>query len=185
MTDTVQIWETLTVNGSGVVEITIGRDSEKAKFQPKKVTIDLSKLPADALAFALHYGLKQYIADGTAGSADQTGFNVGVDQRVKKLEEADFRRSAGERAAKADTPEGLALKNAIAALRKRLSEAGQKADAKAIKEAAEKAVAANPKWIKQATKELAERAKLLEDDDFADILGDIVGLTEGESEASE
>lgn len=178
-----QAWEALTVDGKGTVTITIGRDSDKAKFKAKTVEIDLSKLPADSLAFALHYGLKQYIADGTAGSADQTGFDVGVDMRVKKLAEADFRRAAGERGPRADTPQSLAVKLATEALRKQLAAKGAKADAKAITEAAKKAVEANPAWIKRAEKELAERAKLAETLDLGDILGDLIGLVPDEAEA--
>lgn len=178
-----QAWDAITARASGVVQITIGRDSDKAKFKSKLVQIDLSTLPDDAIAFALHYGLKQYIADGTAGSADQGGFDVGVEQRVKKLKEADFRRASGERGPKQDTPESLALKNATAALRKRLAAAGQKADASAIKAAAQKAVEANPKWVADAKKELAERAKLIDSLDLGDILGDLLGMTDNEEEA--
>lgn len=172
------------ISASGSLTLTIGRDSDKAKFKARTVTIDLHTLPNESLAFALHYGLKQYIADGTAGSADQGGFDVGVDQRVKKLKEADFRRASGERGPKQDTPESLALKNATAALRKRLAAAGQKADASAIKAAAQKAVEANPKWVADAKKELAERAKLIDSLDLGDILGDLLGMTEGDADES-
>lgn len=183
--NTTQVWDSIKAEASGTVQLTIGRTSDKAKFAAQNVTLDLATLPAEALAFALHYGLKQYIADGTAGSADQAGFNLGVEQRVKKLKEADFRRQGGERGPRADTPESLALKNAIAALRKRLAAAGQKADAAAIKAAAQKAVEANPKWIADAKKELAERAKLIDSLDLGDILSDLIGVRESDDGEAE
>src|SRR6476620_12579450 len=98
----------LTDDKSHIVKLTIGRTGEKAKFQGREITLDLTTMPADSLAFALIYGLKQYIADGTAGSEDQTGYDVGIEQRLAKLAEGDFTRKTGERGQRMDTPEGRA-----------------------------------------------------------------------------
>lgn len=158
--------------------IQIGRTGEKAKFQGKLVKIDLTALPVESIRFALEYGLKQYIADGTAGSEDQTGYNVGIDQRLAKLAEGDFSRKTGEREAKGDSPEGRAKKMAVAAIKAKLAASGAKADAKAINEAAAKMVEAQPVWLEKAKKALAEEAKMAEAADVGDILNDLLGLTE-------
>lgn len=156
----------------------IGRTGEKAKYQGRLVTIDLSALPTESVRFALEYGLKQYIADGTAGSEDQTGYDVGIDQRLRKLAEGDFTRASAERGPKADTAEGRAKKLAVAAIRSKLEAAGQKADAKAINEAAGKMVAAQPVWLERARKALAEEAKMAAATDIDDILADMLGLVD-------
>lgn len=161
---------------ASVIALNIGRTGEKAKFQGRQVNIDLATLPAASIEFALAYGLKQYIADGTAGSEDQAGYDLGIDQRLKKLAEADFARSAGERDAKADTAEGLALRMVKEAIRAQLKLKGMKADADKITAAAKAKVAAEPKWLKQAEKELAARAALAEATDADDLLGDLLGL---------
>lgn len=143
-----------------VLEMTIGSTGKRARFEPKTVQLDMAALPKESVEFALAYGLKQYIADGAAGSEDQAGFNLGVDQRVRKLLEADFARTKGEGQAKPDTEEGRAKKLASMAIREKLKQAGAKADPKAVSEAAAKMVAADPKWKKAAAKQLAEEAKL-------------------------
>lgn len=160
------------------LSLQIGRTGEKAKFQGRLVNIDLRTLPAASIAFALEYGLKQYLADGTAGSEDQTGYDVGLDQRIAKLKEGDFSRKAGTSGPRQTTPEGLAKKLAADAIRLKLSAAGHKADAKAINEAAAKMVEAQPVWLERAKKELAETAKMSAGLD--DIMADIMGLTDGE-----
>lgn len=186
MTDTTNApVESVVQNGANIgihwganasLKIQIGRTGEKAKFQGKEVEIDLRTLPAASVWFALQYGLKQYIADGTAGSEDQTGYDVGIAQRLAKLAEGDFTRKTGEREAKADTPEGRAKKMAVAAIKAKLKAAGQKADAAKINEAAAKMVDQQPQWLERARKALAEEAKLAESADIGDILGDIAGM---------
>lgn len=164
----------LTVSGETKLALQIGRTGEKAKYQGRIVNIDLATLPAASLAFALQYGLKQYIADGTAGSEDQTGYDVGIDQRLAKLAEGDFSRKAGERGPRADTPEGRAKKLAVAAIRAKLAEANVKADAKVINDRADKMVTEQPIWLEKAKKALAEEAKLAAAMDSDDILGDLL-----------
>lgn len=165
---------------SHIVTLQIGRTGEKAKFQGREVTIDLTAMPADSLAFALIYGLKQYIADGTAGSEDQTGYDVGIEQRLAKLAEGDFSRKAGERGPRADTPEGRAKKLAVAAIRQKLKAAGQDATAAKINEAAAKMIDAQPVWLERARKALAEEAKLADATDIGDIMEGLLGLTDGD-----
>lgn len=160
------------------VNLQIGRTGEKAKFQGQQVTIDLAGLPHASVIFALQYGLKQYIADGTAGSEDQAGYDLGIRLRLEKLAEGDFSRKAGERGPRADTAEGRAKKMAIAAIRAKLVAAGQKAEAKAIAEAAGKMVEAQPVWLERAKKALAEEAKLADATDIGDVLEGLLGLTE-------
>jgi hypothetical protein len=156
------------------VALQIGRTGEKAKFQGREVTIDLAKLPLESVAFALAYGLKQYIADGTAGSEDQKGYDLGIDQRLKKLAEADFARAAGEaKGPRTDTPEGRARKLAADAIRKHLKANNLTADAKAINEAAAKKAEAEPKWLKLAKSQLAAE-QALQDDLLADGEDDIM-----------
>jgi hypothetical protein len=162
------------VTASGIVSLQIGRTGEKAKYQGRVVSFDLATMPPASLLFALEYGLRQYVADGTAGSEDQTGYDVGIDQRLKKLAEGDFSRAKGERQAKADTAEARAVKNAISAIKAKLAQANVKAEAKVIKERAEKMVGDNPKWLADARKQLAEEAKMAEG--FEDILGDLLGV---------
>lgn len=176
--ETAQVWDAITADAKGTVELQIGRTGEKAKFQGRIVKIDLTTLPAESVAFALHYGLKQYIADGTAGSEDQAGYDLGIDLRLKKLAEADFRRAAGERGPRADTPESRAKKLAAKAIRDKLAAAGQKAEPAKINEAATKMVEAQPVWLERARKQLADEAKLANDADLGDILGDILGLAD-------
>lgn len=162
------------------VQLAIGRTGEKAKFQGRVIELDLTKLPREAIAFALQYGLKQYIADGTAGSEDQAGYDLGIKQRLEKLASGDFSRAAGERGPRADTPEGRAKKMAVTAIRAKLAAAGQKADAAKINEAAAKMVEAQPVWLERAKKALAEEAKLAESADMGDILADLAGLVDDE-----
>lgn len=173
-----EVNETLnvTVAGNTTLQLQIGRTGEKAKFQGRLVEIDIAKLPAASVVFALQYGLKQYIADGTAGSEDQTGYNVGIDQRLAKLAEGDFTRKASEGTTRSDSPEGRAKKMAVAAIKAKLAASGAKADAKAINEAAAKMVEAQPVWLEKAKKALAEEAKMAEAADVGDILNDLLGL---------
>lgn len=169
------------VKGAGYVTelvLQIGRTGEKAKFQGREVKLDLAKLPAASLSFALAYGLKQYIADGTAGSEDQNGYDLGLQQRLDKLAEGDFTRKATASGPKSDTPEGRAKKLAVAAIRAKLQAAGQKADAAKINEAASKMVEAQPIWLERARKALAEEAKLADAADIGDIMEGLLGLTE-------
>lgn len=158
-----------------VFETMIGSTGKRARFQPKEVTLDMAALPKESLEFILAYGVRQYLADGAAGSEDQAGFNLGIEQRIRKLLEADFSRSRGEAQAKPDSEEVRARKLAAMAIREKLKAAGAKADAKAINEAAAKMVAADPKWVKAAAKQLADEAKLREAEAEADDgLGDIM-----------
>lgn len=169
-----------------VLEMTIGSTGKRARFEPKLVQLDMAALPKESIEFALAYGLKQYIADGAAGSEDQAGFNLGVEQRVRKLLEADFARAKGETSNRPDTAEVRAKKLAAQAIRTKLQANGAKADAKAINEAAGKMVAADPKWITAAKKQLADEAKLraeeAEADGMDDIMADLLGLNGGEAE---
>lgn len=172
-----------------VLEMTIGSTGKRARFEPKTVQMDLAALPKESIEFALAYGLKQYIADGAAGSEDQAGFNLGVDQRVRKLLEADFARTKGEATNRPDTAEVRAKKLAAQAIRTKLQANGAKADAKAINEAAGKMVAADPKWLAAAKKQLADEAKLREQeaeaDGMDDIMADLLGLKASEEGSDE
>lgn len=174
----------LTIEVAQELVIQIGRTGEKAKFQGKEVKLDLTKLPMTSIVFALTYGLKQYIADGTAGSEDQTGYNVGIDQRLAKLAEGDFTRKSAEGTTRSDSPEGRAKKMAVAAIKAKLAASGAKADAKAINEAAAKMVEAQPVWLEKAKKALAEEAKMAEAADVGDILNDLLGLTGDDAEGA-
>lgn len=191
MTDVQQNDELATASATGLIitavsfrgdtlNLKIGRTGEKAKFQGREVSLDLSKLPLTSLAFALTYGLKQYIADGTAGSEDQAGYDLGIDQRLRKLAEGDFTRTSGERTAKPDTPERRALKMATDALKAKIKASGATADAAKIKEAAAKMVEAQPRWLADAKKAIAAEARLAEELDIDDFLGDMIGLTDGD-----
>lgn len=152
------------------ITLTIGSTGAKAKYKAATVNLDLATLPAESIVFALRYGLKQYIADGTAMDKDlasQSGFDAGVADRVRKLLEADFKRtSGGERGPRTDTPEGRARKLAATAIRKHLKDNGLEAEAKAVNEAAAKQVENNPKWLVLAKQQLADEAALTEADDF-------------------
>jgi hypothetical protein len=144
-----------------------------------EVTLDVRTLPAESIAKVLTYGLGQYIADGAAGSEDQKGYEAGIADRLRKLREADFKRTAGEgRGPATDTPEGRARKLAAAAIRDAIKAQGVSADAKAINEAAQKQVEANPKWLKLAKAQLADEAKLREqpDEGIADIVAGLMGV---------
>lgn len=162
-----------------MVRLQIGRTGEKAKFQGRMVEIDLAKLPVESIAFALQYGLKQYIADGTAGSEDQAGYDLGIDQRIRKLAEADFKRATGERAPKADTPERRAFKMATDAIKAKLKAAGQDATADKVKAAAAKMVESQPQWLAKAKAAIEAERKLAEEMDLGDVgLDDLLGLTD-------
>lgn len=164
----------------------IGRTGDKAKFQGREVMIDLATLPAASVMFALTYGLKQYIADGTAGSEDQAGYDLGIDQRLRKLAEGDFSRKTGEgRGPRTDTPEGRAIKLAKVAIKAKLEAAGAKAEAAKITEAAKKMVDAQPVWLERAKKQLADEAKLADGADFEDLIDGLLGLTDGDDETAE
>ena len=161
-----------------VLSLQIGRTGEKAKFQGRLVSLDLASLPIASIAFALTYGLKQYIADGTAGSEDQSGYDLGVDLRIQKLMAGDFTRASGERASKPDSVESRAKKMATQAIRDKLAATGQKADKAKIAEAASKMVANQPIWMDKARKALADEAKAIEGIDLGDFMDDLLGLVE-------
>lgn len=170
---------------SPVVDMTIGSNGKRARFEPQAVQLDLASLPHESLAFALLYGLKQYIADGAAGSEDQAGFNLGIEQRVRKLVEADFARTKGEGGSKPDSAETRARKLATLAIREKLKANNAKAEPKQIAEAASKMVAADPKWLKAATKQLADEAALRDeetDGGLGDVMEGLLGLTTEEDE---
>lgn len=163
---------TTTANGNALL-ITVGGKTARSKFEPRAVTVDWENLPADSRAFITLYGLKQYLADGTAGAESQDDFNAGIDSRLAKLASGDLSRKTGERDAKADTPEGLALKLAKAGVRAKLKEAGKTADADTITAAAKVWVEKNPEWLKEATAQLARGKKLAEASDPAALLADL------------
>lgn len=88
----------ITQPGSGFT-LTIGGTTKKSRFTPVPVTINWADLPDEAKAFAIQYGVKQYLADGGAGAKDQAEFAEGVQERLAKLESGDFSRAKGERQA--------------------------------------------------------------------------------------
>jgi predicted lipid-binding transport protein (Tim44 family) len=155
-----------------MLNLSIGGKTARSKYEPKAVAVDWENLPDASRQFVLLYGLKQYLADGTAGAESQDDFNAGIDGRLAKLVSGDLSRKTGERDAKADSPEGRAFKLAKEAIRARITNARKadpKADINATKEAIDAAAKAwvekDPKWLKEATRQLEEAKAAASDAD--------------------
>ncbi len=173
------------------IVLTIGGNTKRSRFT-HEAKVDWEKLPEESRAFIIRYGVKQYLADGTAGAETEAEFKAGVDSRVAKLLAADFTRAKGEGNAKPDTPEGRALKLAKAFLREQIKTANAKAlaaDAKAeplkpapevIEASAKKMLAANGKWLAEAKAQI-EREKALAGEETGE--EDIMALLGIEPEA--
>lgn len=73
-------------------QLIIGGTSKRSKFQ-REVSFDL---PETSVDFITKYGLKQYLADKTAGAKTADDFNAGIDEGLRRIAESDFTRAKGE-----------------------------------------------------------------------------------------
>lgn len=107
-----------------MIELTIGGQTKRSKYQPKTVTVDWASLPPASQDFIVRYGLKQYLADGVAGAESQADFDAGVEERLGKLKSGDLTRTKGDGAKRPDTETGRAQKLAKDAIRAKIKAAG-------------------------------------------------------------
>lgn len=107
-----------------MITLQIGGNTKRSKFQPKEVSIDWAKLPEASQDFLIRYGLKQYLADGTAGEETQAAFEAQIEARMERLAKADFTRTRGEASVKTDTEALRATKLVRDDIRKRIKAAG-------------------------------------------------------------
>lgn len=92
-----------------ILQIKVGGETTKSRFQPVTVGIDWDKLPEASRDFVIRYGIKQWLADGTVGEkvTTQATFTEAINTRKGKLEAGDFSRTRGE-SGPVNDPETLA-----------------------------------------------------------------------------
>lgn len=165
--------------------LTLGGATKRSKIVPFERTVTWDGLPDNAQEFIVRYGLKQYLADAMAGATEQSDAVAKVDARLAKLMSGDLSRTRGEGSDKPDTETGRALKLAKAAIRAKLKEANKTADKDAVNAAAQNLVDAQPKWLKEAKKQLEAEAAAnaaLAEEEGDDILADLLSGGEEEEE---
>jgi len=143
------------------VVLTIGGESKKSKWAKREVSVDWDKLPAASQDFVKRYGLKQYIADGMAGATTQAEANEGIDDRLRKLKEADFKRSVGDRGPTND-PNVLARQMAMTVVKDTFKEKNIALPEKSkLQSIADAYFTKNEKdLVKEATRQIENRKKL-------------------------
>lgn len=159
------------------VELTIGGNTKRSTTGQHPVKVEFHQLPDASQDFIIRYGLKQYLADGTAGATSVEEAATGVNDRLAKLISGDLTRTRGDKEP-VDTVETRAVKIVKGVI-------AQQAKAKGVKLSKEqvaatvKAVMDNEDKAKQyraqAKKELDQLAKFGEDDD---ILAGIIAAAE-------
>jgi hypothetical protein len=169
---------------ASAITLKIGGNTKRSRFAAFERTVDVATLPANAMAFIVHYGLKQYLQDGMAGAETEAEAVAGVDERIGKLKSGDLSRARGE-SDKPDSVESRAIKLAKAFLRDQLKAANKTAPKEKVAEAAATLVTSQPKWKAEAKKQLDNEAKAkeaLSDEDSAAILADLLGTDEPEAD---
>lgn len=165
-----------------MINLTIGGTTKRSNNGQHTVEIDFDALPDASRDFVIRYGLKQYLADGAAGAGSNAELVAGVEERVRKLREADFQRTRGEGSAKPDTEERIAMKLAKELIRVKAKAAGVTLPKEKVEAAAEAFLAKDTdeaKAIKtEAKRQIAAKAKLTADDATADAFLAELGLTD-------
>lgn len=165
------------------IQLTIGGKSKRSRLGQHSVAIEWDKLPDASQLFVINYGLRQYLADATAGAGTEADAKAGIESRVRKLQDADFSRTRGEAADKPDTVEGRFLKLARADIRERLKAANQTVEKEKIADAAKALLAKKDehplakKLFAEAKRQIDAEAKAkdtLAAEDGADILADLL-----------
>lgn len=134
------------------MQLLIGGNTKRSKLGQHAVEIEWNNLPDESQQFVIKYGLKQYLADGMAGAENVQDAKEGVEERVRKLLEADFGRSRGESSGKLDTLEARMVKIARQAVR-------EKAKAKKVKLDKDQVEAAAAAWIERDPVKFTEEAQ--------------------------
>jgi len=164
------------------IELTIGGTTKRSNNGQHTVSVDWDALPEESRAFVIRYGLKQYLADGAAGAGSNEELVNGVNERVRKLAEADFQRTRGEGAAKPDTEERIALRLAKELIRAKAKAASVTLPKEKVEAAAVAFLAKDTddaKAIKaEAKRQMQAKAKLATSDAGADDLLAELGLTD-------
>lgn len=160
------------------IELTIGGNTARSKTGQHPVKVNWDALPEASQDFIVSYGLKQYLADGTAGAGTPEEALAGINTRMAKLASGDLSRSRGEGPGKVDTVESRALKLARDAIKAKLKEANQTADKELIAEAAKEFIKTDPSFMKEAKKQLdqeaASKTSLQGSDALASIMAKLV-----------
>lgn len=155
------------------IQLTIGGNTKRSRTGQHPVEVDFDALPEESRAFIIAYGLKQYLADGMAGATTEAEAKAGVDERLRKLAEADFRRTRGE-AGPTDDEATLAKQIAREEIRTALKAKGVKLPKERVGELVDKLFERDETRLrKEAAKRIAERRKAAEGLDLEDILGEI------------
>lgn len=169
-----------------VIQLTIGGNTKRSKLGQHAVEINWDELNADVQDFVKRYGLKQYIADGMAGTVNVQDAAAGVAERVRKLVEGDMGRTRTEGSAKADSVEVRALKLARAKVRDTAKVRKVKLEKEQVEAAAKAWFERDPTmFLELAQKELeAEAATRDALEDSEDIFA-ILGIDQGDDEVED
>jgi len=163
-----------------MINLTIGGTTKRSNNGQHEVVVDWENLPQESRDFIILYGLKQYMADGAAGATSHDELKQGVEERYRKLREADFQRR-GTGVERQDSETGRALKLARAAIRAacKAKNVGTPEKEK-LAEMAAGLIEKNPQYRKDAKAQLAAEAKAVEgftgDDAMQALLQDLAGL---------
>lgn len=171
-----------------MIKLTIGGKTKRSANGQYDVELDWENLPSESRDFVIHYGLKQYLADGAAGATSRDEMVAGVDERVRKLREADFTRRTGE--AKPDSETTRAIKLAKAAIRAAAKAKGvNPPSGDKMAEMAARLVESNPQYRKDAAKQLEAERKAAEafagDDTMQDLLAELAGAVDTSNNADD
>lgn len=143
-------------------EMTIGGKTARSKFTPKTVMVDWDNLPEVSKQFAIQYGLKQYLADGAAGSESQADFESGIDARLDNLTSGEFKRTR-EGAGPTDSVEVLARRLASDEVTAALKTAGKKLEKEAKAAVVDAHLGKNADRLKKAAKAQIDARKAAAD----------------------
>jgi hypothetical protein len=161
------------------VALTIGGETKRSNKGKHDVAIDWQALPEQSQDFIIRYGLKQYLADSMASSANEAEAKVAIEERLKKLVSGDLTRTRTASGDKPDTVELRALKNVKALIRSMAKTAGKEVTKEQVESAAKLYLAGEKgkPFYAEAKRQLEAEAALAQgvaDDEQADLLADLL-----------
>lgn len=143
-----------------VIEIQVGSNGKRNKIGLIPVSLDWDVLSDETKMVVIKHGLKQYLADASAGVTDRKVAEERIMAKRAKLLSGDFTRTRGEGVSKPDTTESRALKLARDFIREQLKALNAKAEKEQIAEAAKELVESEPQYLAEAKKQLEAEAKM-------------------------
>ena len=159
--------------------LTIGGATKRSKAGSYDVNVDFDGLPAASQQFLIAYGIKQYLADGAAGTTTNEDLKAGVDERLTKMKEGTVKTRTSSGKGPSDNVDVVAKQLATRLIRDKAKAKGVTLTKEKLAELVEKLLNLQGEDFKrQAAEEIearkaraAEVAEMADDDAFADLFG--------------